>query len=233
MVALHGILRHLEISPIIPRTIDTLAHEFGIRRRCLYDFISICNVFGICQRDSNGSMEWIAANRSVQTVNSLRCEAEREATNSEIKEVFNAALDSTIQRIAVTLVKLFFYLRVKFLDLRQVSRLFAQRKTKYKTMLRKVYTVVTGLEVLGIVRKTSVVAEIQLTVPLDSENSELSLKVASLLNTDEQISHEKVCAKRRQEFQTVCAELAERHRIPLIAEKLTPVCQSLPQLAYP
>jgi hypothetical protein len=230
-VALRRILRYLELGPKRQHAIDTLAHDFGIRRRSLYDFISIFCVFGICRRDANGSVEWVAMNCSIQIVNTLRCEAEREAPNSEIKEVFNAALDSSIQRIARSLVKLFFYLRVKFLDLRQVSRLFAQWNTKYKTMLRKVYTIATSLEILGIVKKTNVVAEIQLIVPLDSEIREPTLNVQGLLNTYDQISHEKVCDRRRRQFIIVCAELSEPHRVSQIPRKITTIYPSLPQLA--
>jgi hypothetical protein len=141
--------------------------------------------------------------------------------------VFNYSLDFSLQRIALALVKVFFYLRVKFLDLRRVSRLFAQRNTKYKTMLRKVHTVATGLEILGIVRKTSVVSEIQLRFPLDSENCMGKLPVASMLNTQEQLENEKVCARRRREFEAVCAQLADVQRVEQIPYTMRPVFQSL------
>jgi hypothetical protein len=170
---------------------------------------------------------WIAVSRCAPVVNSIRRDAQEAPPNSEIKEVFNAALDSSIQRIAVALVKLFFYLRVKFLDLRRVSRLLAQGTSKYKTMLRKVYTVATTLEILGIVKKTNVVAEIQLRIPLDSETCDMTLKVASLLNTDDQVKQEMMYDRRRREFSSVCAELSQTQRNRPIQPGMTPVSRSL------
>jgi hypothetical protein len=208
-------------------SIDDLAHEFGIRRRGLYDFISICCTFGICRRSSNNTIEWISVNRMLHVVTALRIEAQAESGESDIKRVFNYSLDFSLQRIARALVKLFFYLHVKFIDLRRVSRLFAQRNTKYKTMLRKVYTVATGLEILGIVRNTSVVSEIQLKSALDSENCTGQLKVSSILNTQEQLENERVCARRRREFTAVCEQLADVQRVQQVPDAIKPVFPSL------
>jgi hypothetical protein len=226
-LALHRIFQHLEGSPRTLGSIDALAHEFGIRRRGLYDFISICSVFGICKRISNNQVEWDGANRSLARINAIRSESQQESSESKIKEVFNYYLDASLQRIAVGLVKLFFYLRVKFLDLRQVSRLFAQRTTKYKTMLRKVYTVATSLEIVGIVKKTTVVSEIQLSVPLDSEDSEKGLKVSSILNSKEQIELQKLGEKRRRDFEVVCTELKESQKTAEVPEGMKPMFKSL------
>jgi hypothetical protein len=165
---------------------------------------------------------WLAVSRCFQTVNSIRNEAQAEGTNSETKEIFHASADSSIQRIAVAMVKLFFYLHVKFLDLRKVSRLFTQENTKYKTILRKVYTIATGLEILGIVRKTSAVAEIQLNVPLDSEAPSASFNLPSLLNTEEQVAQEQAYDRRRREFVMICAQFSETHCSHRIQEQQTP-----------
>jgi hypothetical protein len=226
-LALQRIFQHLESSPGAVRSLDDLAHDFGIRRRGLYDFIRICSVFGMCQRPANSYVEWTGSSRSAAHVNAIRADAQQEPSEANIKDVFNYDMDPSLQRIAVGLVKLFFYLCVKFLDLRQVSRMFAQRNTKYKTMLRKVYTVATGLEILGIVRKTNAVSEIQLIVPLDSEDSELGWNVSSILNSKEQIERQKVGEKRRRDFELTCAELREAQRSPEVPDGLKPVFQSL------
>jgi hypothetical protein len=136
-------------------------------------------------------------------------------------------MDSSVPRIAVSVVKLFFYLRVKFLDLRRVSRFFAERRTKYKTMLRKVYTVASCLEIVGIVKKTSVVSQIQLSIPLDSEISALELNITSLLNTKEEVEEQKTCERRRREFTIMCTELADAHRFQEIQARIKPVFEPL------
>jgi hypothetical protein len=229
--ALQRIFQHLEINALTSQSIDGLSHEFGIRRRGLYDFISICSAFGMCRRISNSEVEWIGANRSAGYINTIRVESQ-EPGDENIKDVFDYHLDASLQRIAVGFVKLFFYLRVKFLDLRQVSRLFAQRNTKYKTMLRKVYTVATGLEIARIVRKTSVVSEIQLNVPLDSEDSDVGFNFSSILNSKEQIERQKWGERRRRDFEAACAELRDTQRVSEAPEGVKPVFPSLDPWSY-
>jgi hypothetical protein len=225
--ALLRIFQHLEGLPRTLRSIDDLARDFGIRRRGLYDFISICSIFGMCKRTSNSHIEWLGASRSVPKVNMIRAEAQRRPEEGSITDVFNYYLDASLPRIAVGLLKLFFYLGVKFLDLRQVGRLFAQKTTKYKTMLRKVYTVATGLEIVGIVRKTSAVSEIQLNVPLNSEDSDMALNVRDILNSREQVEREKLGEKRRRDFEVVCAEMRDVQRVGEAPDGAQPVVQSV------
>jgi hypothetical protein len=208
------IFHELERAPMTVRSIDELAHAHGIRRRAVYDFVSICSVFGMCKRTPNNHVEWHGVDRWAAKVNAIRTEAEQEPGGGDIRALFNYHLDASLQHVACGLVKLFFFLRVKFLDLRQVSRLFAQRNTKYKTMLRKVYTVASGLEIAGIVRKTRAVSEIQLNVSLDSEISETGLNISSILNSRQQIEQQKLGERRRREFEAACTELREGQRLP-------------------
>jgi hypothetical protein len=181
----------------------------------------------MCRRPSNGQVEWVGANRSSVQIDAIRVESEQEPADGNITDVFNYQLDASLQKIAAGLVKLFFYLRVKFLDLRLVSRLFAQRNMKYKTMLRKVYTVATGLEITGIVKKTNAVSEIQLNVQLDSEDSDRPLKFSSILNSKAQIQRQKLGERRRRDFEAICAELRDAQRGPEAPEGMKPVFQSL------
>jgi hypothetical protein len=188
-----------------------LAFEFGIRRRSLYDFLGICATFGLCRRISSSNIDWHSLNHAMPKINAIRIEAQNET--ADIKAVFDYNLDASLQRIAVGLIKLFFYLSVKFLDLRQVSRMFAQQAAKYKTMLRKVYTVAGSLEIVGFVKKTNAVSEIQLEVPLHSENCEGGLNVSSILNSEEQLEHQRVCARRLRAFEAVCLEFEDAEGI--------------------
>jgi hypothetical protein len=142
-------------------------------------------------------------------INSIREEAEAEPFDKPLTAVFNDTLDFTFQRTAVALIKLFFYLRMKFLDLRRVSCLFSSGTAKYKTMLRKLYTVSMLVSLLEIVRKTTTASEIQLNVPLDSENASRGLNVLGMLNTETQLAMESVYHARRNEFELVCAQFAE------------------------
>jgi hypothetical protein len=214
------IVHYLEDHPNAPIALDFLAEQFGVKRRGLYDFISISIMFGICQRHTSNSIEWHGIDHSESVLNTLRDEARRESTNQNLKDLFNNQTDPSLQRIAIGVVKLFFVLRVKNLDLRKVGRLFAQRTTKYKTMLRKLYTVAAGLELAGIVRRTTVVSEIQIVTRLAENHSGAQMGIGSILNTKEEIEEEQICEKRRHEFEAVCIELAQPAGIHGIQQRL-------------
>jgi hypothetical protein len=119
-----------------------------------------------------------------------------------MRALFDCAHDYSLERVALLLVKLCFFLRVKFLDLRRAGRLFAQRTPKYDTMMRKLYTVATCLDIVGIVKKTARVSEIQLLVALDPAIM-LPPGVAMLVNTSEDMARARVYHERQKEFEAV------------------------------
>jgi hypothetical protein len=197
------IVGYLELHCNSKKSIDSLAQDFGVKRRGLYDFLSICSTFGICERHSGNLIEWHGIDRAETVMNSIREQCRSEPSNGGLQDIFTSSKDASLQRLAVAIIKLFFSLKVKFLDLRKASRLFAQHTTKYKTMLRKLYTVAAGLELAGIIRKTRVVSQIQLIAPLDAEHGIDQFRLESILNTKEELKEEQICAKRRKEFENI------------------------------
>jgi hypothetical protein len=207
-INLTRVIHHLELHPHSKSLIDGLAQKFSIKRRYLYDFLSICTTLGICRRLPGNTVEWLGLAQSTLMLQSIRLECRQEDRERDLKEIFNYSMDASLQRIAVAVIKLFYVLQVKYLDLRKVSRLFAQRNLKYKTMLRKLYTVTGGLELAQIIRRTATVSEIQLIVPLDMESDLTRLKLSGMLNTSEELEEQRMSEKRRTEFEQVCLELS-------------------------
>jgi hypothetical protein len=207
-VILKRILSYLEVHLQTPISIDVLAAEFGIPRRSVSDFVTICSTWRICQRMTHNCVEWLGIDQALPVLKALRQEVQDETADRGLCELFNYSIDSSLQRMALAVVKVFFFLGVKFLDVRKVSRIFAQRNAKYKTILRKLYTVSSVLEVAGIVRRTAMVSEIQLIVTFDAENEMPRLGLRSILNTKEELETEILYERRRREFDAACLELA-------------------------
>jgi hypothetical protein len=201
------IVGYLELRRGIRTDITALAQDFGVKRRGLYELITICGTFGICRRYSSAHVEWLGIDQAESVLNTLRQQCREENEHIPLCDVFNNAADPSIQRLAVAIIKMFFFLRVKFLDLRKVGRIFAQGITKYKTMLRKLYTVAGGLEIVGLIRKTKVVSEIQLVASLDAGPDTTHLNLQSILNTQAELNEEQTCDRRRQEFEALCTRL--------------------------
>jgi hypothetical protein len=199
-LALRNVVISLQSQPGCCRSIDSLTVEFGLKKRCLYDFVSVCSVFRICHRGADNSLEWFGLDRAEQVIARIREEIEFEASTATLTDLFRDWTDPSLPSLATTVVKLFFYLGAQSLDLRKIGKLLAQGKTKYKTMVRKLYTVATCLERAEIIRKTSVVSEIQLNAPLYAAHNGSKMDVRSLLNSRKELDGLAAITLRRKEF---------------------------------
>jgi hypothetical protein len=208
------IILYLERHRHATASIDALAREFGMKRRPLYDFITVCCTFGICQRSSANFVQWFGIEQSGRVISALRKQAREQSADEQLHEILTSFVGSSVSEIAITVVKLFFLLRVHCLDIRKISRILAQTKTKYKTMLRKVYTVASGLEFAGIVRKTPVASEIRLQVPFEGTADRPQMDLMTILNTHEEIQDEQKWARRRRAFEQACADHPRQSEAP-------------------
>ena len=59
---------------------------------------------------------------------------EKDAVNTSMLDLFNCATNSSIQNVSICVIRLFLYLDVKTLDLREIGKLFCQKRCKYKIL---------------------------------------------------------------------------------------------------
>ena len=198
MVALKAMVKEIAKSNSKVFNLNALCTSYGIKRRGFYDFLSIGQVFKICQRHSNDNFEWFGFSNTAGELEKIKKEV-RSSMNTPIKAFFDCSMNSSLQNIALSVVKLFYYLNQKTLDLRMIAKLFAQGPTKYKTMLRKLYTVAAGLELSEIIGKTNKVAEIQFLYPLQDVKPN-PFDIMSMLNSRDDQVLEEIFQQRRNEF---------------------------------
>ena len=198
MLALKAMVKEISKSNSKIFNLNVLCNSYGIKRRGFYDFLSIGQVFKICQRHSNDNFEWYGFGNTERELENIKKEV-KGAKDTSVKTFFDCSMNSSLQNIALSVVKLFYYLNQKTLDLRMVAKLFAQGPTKYKTMLRKLYTVAAGLELSEIIGKTNKVAEIKFLYPLQ-ESKPNPLDIMSMLNSKDDQMLEEVYKRRRNEF---------------------------------
>jgi hypothetical protein len=200
---LKRILDNLELNRRVLIVMNDLAMSFGIKRRGIYDFISVCCNFGFCCRYFGHSLEWFGIESACPYFESLREQVQKEDSGRDIRHVFDCSLGPSLQTIATAFIRLYFYLQVKFLDLRKAGRLFAHGQVKYKTILRKLYTVVNALEIVGILRRTNVGSVIQLNCPLKALARDRTFSLKLMLNTQEELEAEIRFENRRREFEQI------------------------------
>jgi hypothetical protein len=203
-VVLKEAICKLEIVGHVTMTIDDLSQTYGIKRRGLYEFVSICCVFGICRRSSSNSIEWLGLAKAAGAVASIRERALAEPDSESLFALFDYSGEASLPRNAEAVVRLFFSAGLQSLDLRKVAKLFSQGKAKYKTMLRKLYTVVVGLELCGVVGRTAVVSEVRLNPSLahpDPPGSQFTL--SAILNSKEKVALTIGSDRRKREYEQI------------------------------
>jgi len=199
-LALRSLIDGLIASGKRSFSINDTCNAYGVKRRGFYDFLSIGSIFNVCRRSSNDCFEWFGFDGTKDILEKVSVAVNQEQF-SDISRGFSCATNSSLNNISMNVIRLFFYLHVRFLDLRQVAKLFSLGGAKYKTMLRKLYTVATGLELSGIVSRTNRVAEIRFLYPLPESSLMFSpLNVASLLNSKKEMDEETKYQKRRKQF---------------------------------
>lgn len=181
--------------------LNKICLDNNIKRRGLYDFLSIASAFGICKKLSSDRFDWNGFTHLDRYIQNLAQQIECEARVRKMSDIFDCSSNASLQNIALNLIKLFHYLGVKYLDLRQVARLFAGKYAKYKTMLRKLYTISSSLEIAMIISKTTTSAEIKLNFSVKEPEYRGAMDIMSLLNTKKELETESVYEKRRKEFE--------------------------------
>lgn len=183
--------------------ISYVCEKFAIKRRIVYDFISIYAAFNVCRRYESDLFEWYGL-KSIQGNFSKIKESVKEETRPLIS-AFSCADDCSLPTIAKFIVSLFFYLSVKCLDLREACALLSAERGNYKTILRKIYTVAMRLEVGKIVSKTKKVAEIRL-IDWKEDSHFSSFHIRSFINTAEELNAHRILMQRRQEYDRIVSQ---------------------------
>ena len=204
------IVHFIEVEPNKSFSVNKLCNDFKIKRRVLYDFVSILSEFGCCTKIYAEKFEWFGLSALNKKINDMKATFDKESRilkDNQIRDSFDCVTNTSLPQIAVCIIKLFFYLNVKTLDLREACKFFVMKDpAKYNTLLRKMYTVSSRLKVVGILSETLNTAEIHLCnfesqANNDSSNSR-NVKINNLINTDQELKIEQIYSQRRKEFES-------------------------------
>ena len=170
--------------------------KFDIKRRVMFDFLSVMDTLNICTRFSNEEFTWNGVRLDKTFISNLKKSVK--ADNRDIRNVFQCSDKLGLSAVCYNLIALFLYLNVNVLDLRKVAKLLAPHGPSYRTMLRKLYTISSSLEKVNFISRNGKPAEIILSdiffkSPLDTT------QISSLLNNTS--NDEETYIKRREEYE--------------------------------
>jgi hypothetical protein len=200
---LKNIIDYLELNIGELFSVDDLTAMHAVKRRTIHEFLAVCSAFGMCIKFVNGSLRWLGRQQVEVSIHEMRAAIPGESRGKTLPQIFDCSADSSLSHIATSLVKLHCVLGTKFLDLRKVGRLLSQRGVKYKTVLRKLYTVASILTLVSVLRRTASSSEVQFVYPLKPPGA-TQFGVSVMLNTQTELEEEQSFERRRREFEQIC-----------------------------
>lgn len=176
-------------------SLNYFCEKYDIKRRVLFDFLSIMNGLHICTRYSNEEFQWNGTKLDITMLSKIKKNAKSD--DRPIQQIFNCNDKIGLNFVCYNLISLFFFLDSEVLDLKKVAKLFAPTGPALRTMLRKMYTISSSLETIGFISRTGKPAEIKLS-PIFFSSTPTDVAIPSLLNSYNE--DEIIYAKRRKEF---------------------------------
>ena len=176
-----------------------LCKTHNVKRRALYDFISMMEKFGCCTRVTNEHFVWNGLKQATTAVSAIQKRCEDITCDEAVRQSLACDKNTSLPHIGEVIVTLFFYLHVSTLNIRDICSFLTRNTGKYETILRKVYTVSARLEVAGLISRTQNNAEIKLCTSTRARERK-SLALADMINTKNELQMESVYAERRKAF---------------------------------
>lgn len=181
---------------------------FGISRRRLYDIINVFESIGCCKKRRCDVVFWIGQSNIKNYFESLIKQRKLDNIDIPLEELFPAEKCIGVSNMTVSLILLFYALKIERLDLRDVAFFFARQTSRYKTTLNKLYQIVHIMSSIELMKKTQQLGEVVISiehfgfevVSEDNDQKKVDLEsIQSFLNTSKSKLIRNV-KKRRNEF---------------------------------
>lgn len=132
--------------------IKQISLEYNANHRRVYDFFNFLSYFDVCRPSHPKKLVWVGINNiyNVIAMDYMRIEEASEVLS--IKELFVLPQGPSLGVIASKFLSLYFYLNVKSLSMRKAAALLFDGTSDIKSLERRIYLVLSFLEILGILK---------------------------------------------------------------------------------
>ena len=161
------IIRDFEFSYPTDINIIEVSRKYQIQHRRVYDFFNFLTSMEICSYKEKRRLVWIGVKNSLEYIDKSYSILECESLTKPFQELFSIGPSPSLGSLATKFICLYFYLGVKILSIRQVSNLFHDKKTDIKSLERRLYLVLSFLEIIGFIAHTSKRSEYQILIDYD------------------------------------------------------------------
>jgi len=183
-----------------------VSKEYGIQHRRVYDFFNFLTSLGVCQSLERRRIAWVGLKYAPETLANSYAEIECSSLTQPFSSLFSIGPSPSLGSIATKFVCLYFYLGVDTLSMRSVSTLFHHPKTDIKSLERRMYLVLSFLEIIGIVTHTSKRSEYRLTMNQENVVYNAFYKKKSASSVSNSCSVDNLLSKYTDQYIQKCNE---------------------------
>ena len=151
---------------IKPRSISVMeiAREKNIQHRRLYDFFNLLTALGVCKMVQKGQLCWVGMDEIGITIKNWYANLEIQAINKGFTEIFNFGSSPSLGNLAMYFIGLYLYLNVETLSVKQAAAVFHDGKSDIRSLERRLYLVISCLEVIGMLRHSTKCGQYKLKI---------------------------------------------------------------------
>lgn len=175
--------------------IVNVAKQYGVQHRRVYDLFNLLTSLGVCQNIERGKLAWIGLSSVTSVISKAYAKIEIASLHKPTNQIFCLGQSPSLGMIATHFISMYLYFDVDALLLRQVSSIFHDPRCDIKSLERRMYLVLSFLEIMGVVAHTMKTNEYKLVLDLSAakeaalqqkrkyQQSKCPLSLENLLNS--------------------------------------------------
>lgn len=208
------LVRDFEQNPPHDINVMKTSKKYQIQHRRVYDFFNFLTYFNICKSVERKKLSWNGLDKFVTNIALFYSEVEVMSLTMPLSEIFNLGPSPSLGAIANRLVCLFLFMDTDILVFKKAALLFNGFSPDVKSLERRMYLVISFLEIIGVVEKSSKKSEFTLLLdrqPIISEamksraaaQQPSPFSVESILSKYSKAYYNELFSGRRKEFSTI------------------------------
>lgn len=164
LTVLKTLVTEYEITQPSNISIASITNKYQVQHRRVYDLFNLYSRLGIAKPIARGRFKWIGIQSVQEVLMQEYAEIEIASLTTNIQDIFMLTGSPTLGHIAVLFLNFFIFLGSPTLNLRQVATLFHHSLSDIKSLERRMYLMLSFLELAGIVKHSDRSSEYILTL---------------------------------------------------------------------
>lgn len=195
------IIREFEEKKPSNISIVNIAKEYGIQHRRVYDLFNLLTALEVCQNVERGKLAWLGLSNITNVIKTAYAKIEIASLTKTTSQLFSLGPSPSLGSIAKHFISMYLFFDVDTLLLRQVSTIFHDPRADIKSLERRMYLVLSFLEIMGIVAHTMKANEYKIVIDLSDIKEYAIVQKRNFVKTRSPLSLENLLNNTKGPFE--------------------------------